>query len=94
MRSLLERLTALAAVLFLALAFTQAESPVAIIATVAAVVLITSAMAALVTGSREMTVGARAHAHREALSTLPAPAHPSTAGRPRTRAPSMAVSAA
>ena len=59
---------------------------------VATVVLIT-AMAALVVGSREMTVGSRAHAHREAMTSLPAPAHPSTAGRPRTRAPSLAVPA-
>jgi len=91
-RTLLERLAALTAVLFLALALTQAGSPAMIIASVATVILI-SALAAVVTGAREMTVGARAHAHREALSTLPAPAHPSTAGRPRTRAPSRAVPA-
>ncbi len=82
---------ALTAVLFLALALSS--EPTAVIAGVAAVLLITAAMAVLVTGSRELTVGARAHAHREAMSTLPAPAHPSTAGRPRTRAPSMAVPA-
>lgn len=90
MRILLERLTALSAVLFLALALTT--EPAAIVAAVATVVLITAA-AALVVGAREMTVGARAHAHREAMTSLPAPAHPSTAGRPRTRAPSMAVPA-
>ncbi|MCU1411557.1 MAG: hypothetical protein JWR04_2264 [Rhodoglobus sp.] len=87
---LLERVAALAAVLFLALALTT--EPAAIVAAVATVVLIT-AMAALVVGSREMTVGSRAHAHREAMTSLPAPAHPSTAGRPRTRAPSTAVPA-
>ena len=90
MRTILERLTALSAVLFLALALTT--EPAAIVAAVATVVLITAA-AALVVGSREMTVGSRAHAHREAMTSLPAPAHPSTAGRPRTRAPSMAVPA-
>ena len=87
---LLERAAALAAVLFLALALTT--EPAAIVAAIATVVLIT-AMAALVVGSREMTVGSRAHAHREAMTSLPAPAHPSTAGRPRTRAPSTAVPA-
>ena len=92
MRTLLERLAALAAVLFLALAVTQVTSPALVIASVATVILM-AAMATLVTGSREVTVGARAHAHREAMSTLPAPAHPSTAGRPRTRAPSMVVPA-
>lgn len=88
----MERLAALTAVLFLALAVTQVTSPALIIASVATVILI-AAMATLVTGSREMTVGARAHAHREALSTMPAPSHPSTAGRPRTRAPSTVVTA-
>ena len=87
---LLERAAALAAVLFLALALTT--EPAAIVAAIATVVLIT-AMAALVVGSREMTVGSRAHAHREAMTSLPAPAHPSTAGRPRTRAPSLVVPA-
>jgi len=38
-------------------------------------------------------VGARARAHREAMSTLPAPAHPDTAGRPRTRAPAGVIPA-
>ena len=92
MRTLLERLAALTAVLFLALALTQAGSPALVFASVATVILM-AALAAGVTGARELTVGARAHAHRESLSTLPAPAHPSTAGRPRTRAPSGTVPA-
>ena len=92
MRQLREHLAALAAVLFLALALTHVGSPALIIASVATLILMAAA-AAVVTGSHTLTVGARAHAHREALSTLPAPAHPSTAGRPRTRAPSRAVPA-
>jgi hypothetical protein len=32
-------------------------------------------------------VGRRARAHRQALDAMPAPQHPSTEGRPRTRAP-------
>lgn len=90
MRILLERVTALAAVLFLALALTT--EPSVIIASVAAVILI-AAIATLVVGARAITVGGRAHAHREALSSMPAPAHPTTAGRPRTRAPSIEVAA-
>ncbi|CAN5294549.1 hypothetical protein BH09ACT5_BH09ACT5_20950 [soil metagenome] len=93
MRILQERLTALMAVLFLALALTQAESPAAIIASVAVVALV-AVMAGLVVGSRELTVGSRARAHRDALTAQPAPAHPSTAGRPRTRAPSTGILAA
>ena len=85
------------AVLLLALALTPPASPTAVIASIATLVLVTAVavrFGALVVGSREMTVGSRAHAHREALTALPAPAHPSTAGRPRTRAPSMVVPAA
>jgi hypothetical protein len=90
-RFLPKHLVAVLAVLFVTLALTS--EPAAVVASVAAM-LILAAVAALVTGAREMTVGARAHAHRDALTTQPSPAHPSTAGRPRTRAPSLAVSAA
>jgi disulfide bond formation protein DsbB len=87
---MLERLAALAAVLFFALAL--ASEPSMLVVGVAAALLV-AVLATRVVGERELTVGARAHAHREAMSTLPAPAHPSTAGRPRTRAPSMVVPA-
>lgn len=40
-----------------------------------------------VIGASEVTVGARARAHREVLSGMPEPRHPSTAGRPMARAP-------
>jgi hypothetical protein len=83
-------MTALAAVLFLALALTA--EPSAIIASVAAVILV-AAIATLVVGASAVTIGGRARAHREALSSQPAPSHPTTAGRPRTRAPSMVVPA-
>lgn len=87
---MLERLAALAAVLFFALAL--ASEPSTLVVGIAAALLV-AVLATRVVGDRELTVGARAHAHREAMSTLPAPAHPSTAGRPRTRAPSMVVPA-
>lgn len=83
--------------LFVVLAIAQATQPSALLlgaAAVAAVGILAVRYAALVVGSREMTVGSRAHAHREALSTIPAPAHPTTAGRPRTRAPSQSITAA
>jgi len=97
MRRTYERFAALLGVLFVALAVTQASSPTAIIAGIATAVLVAAIAVragALVTGSREMTVGARAHAHRETMSAMPAPAHPSTAGRPRPRAPSAVFTAA
>jgi ascorbate-specific PTS system EIIC-type component UlaA len=97
MRALYERMVAATAVLFVA--FTVAQvAPTALLVTSIAAIAIASLVAvryaAAVTGSRELAVGHRAHAHRETLSAMPAPSHPCTAGRPRTRAPSQAASAA
>jgi hypothetical protein len=50
--------------------------------------------AAVVIRSQEITVGGRAHEHRQALSMMPAPQHPATPGRPRTRAPSLWIAVA
>ena len=80
--------------LFLAVAVAQTGSPAALAAGIAAVAVAAAITMAVVPSTREMTVGSRAHAHREALSVMPAPQHPATAGRPRTRAPSMAAFAA
>jgi len=41
-----------------------------------------------------LMVGARALAHAEPLSETPAPSHPTTAGRPLGRAPTLAIAAA
>ena len=43
---------------------------------------------------RMVMVGARALAHAEPLSETPAPSHPTTAGRPLGRAPTLAIAAA
>lgn len=97
MRTLHARLVMLTAVLLVALAVTQAGSPAIALAGVAAVVL-TAALAVrfagVVLGARQLTVGARARAHKEALGEMPEPRHPSTAGLPLTRAPSRVVIAA
>ena len=89
MRLITERLAALAAVLFLALALTQGASPAMILVAV----LVVAIAATEVIGGREL-VGARAHAQRQAMQAQPSPSHPTTAGRPRTRAPSTVVFAA
>ena len=47
----------------------------------------------LVLGSAEMTVGARAQVRRSVAFGMPAPQHPTTPGRPRTRAPSQSIPA-
>lgn len=96
MRFLTSRLAALAAVLFVALAVASGGSPATVLVvtvTVTAALLATAIAATLVVGTREVTVSSRAHAHRQALNEMPAPSHPSTAGRPMTRAPSRVVSA-
>lgn len=58
-----------------------------------AAVLVARAASAVVHG-RAMTTGERARQHREGLREVPAPRHPNTVGRPRTRAPSLAIAAA
>jgi hypothetical protein len=97
MRALYERMVVVSTVLFVALAVAQGGSTTVFVASVAAVAvagIVAVRYAAVVTGSGELVVGARAHAHREALSTSPSPSHPSTAGRPLTRAPARSVPAA
>ena len=89
MRLITERLAALAAVLFLALALTQAQSAAMILVAV----LVVAITATVVVGSRELA-GGRAFAQRQARQAQPAPSHPTTAGRPRSRAPSLVVFAA
>jgi hypothetical protein len=95
--TVVHRLGLLLTALTMVLAVSQGTSQTALVATIAAVALagvLAVRGAALVTGSRTITVGSRARAHREELTSAPAPSHPSTEGRPRTRAPSLSVQAA
>ena len=97
MRALHERMVVVSTVLFVALAVAQGGSTTVLVAGIAAVAfagVVAVRYAVLVVGSRELVVGERAHAHREALSGMPAPSHPSTAGRPLTRAPAQSILAA
>ena len=59
---------------------------------IAALALAVHACASL--APRMVMVGARALAHAEPLSETPAPSHPTTAGRPLGRAPTIAIAAA
>lgn len=97
MRTLHERIVMVSTVLFVAFAVAQGGSASVLVVSIAAVAVagvLAVRYAAIVIGSRELIAGGRAHAHREALSRMPAPSHPSTAGRPRTRAPSPSIPAA
>ncbi|MBC7725278.1 MAG: hypothetical protein H7146_11110 [Burkholderiaceae bacterium] len=99
MRFAHERLVTVVTALFLALTVAQGDHALVIAGLAAlaiAAIAVTSVAvrsAASVPGRLEIVVGRRAHAHREALSVAPAPQHPSTAGRPRTRAPSGPLAA-
>ena len=97
MRWLRARLVMIMTVVFVALAVAQTESSTAMAATIvglAVVAALGARYAALVIRSREITVGRRAHEHREGLVEVAAPRHPSTPGRPRTRAPARELRAA
>ena len=97
MRALYERIVMVTTMLFVALAIAQGGSTAVLVASIAAVAVVSVVAvryAALVTRSRELVVGERAHAHREVLSGMPEPSHPSTAGRPLTRAPARSIPAA
>ncbi|PRY70025.1 hypothetical protein B0I08_101147 [Glaciihabitans tibetensis] len=79
------------AVLLVVLAPAALASPTTLAAAVAvtiiAAVLVLQA-AAVTSGSRSALARSTAFARRQERSAEPAPQHPDTAGRPRTRAPS------
>lgn len=94
MRTVYERLVIVATLVSVALAMSQGSSQSLVIVGVATALLVSAVRcAAVVIGSPEVTIGTRARAHREALSGMPAPRHPSTAGLPLTRAPSQGLAA-
>jgi len=73
------------------LSIAQAEPSTLVFAGIAALAVgavLAARYAAVVIRSQEITVGDRAREHRQSLIGMPAPQHPDTAGRPRTRAPS------
>lgn len=100
MRDLLLRLALVGGVAMLVAFALGQPTPLATAGIVAAGVV---ALAALVVVAHaaarpvarvELVVGSRARAHRESLGEQAEPAHPLTAGRPLSRAPGAAASAA
>jgi hypothetical protein len=82
---------------FVVLVAAQAEPSGLLVAGLATIVVaagLSARYAAIAVRTRELTVGSRAREHREALSVMPEPRHPDTAGRPRTRAPAQSPAAA
>lgn len=98
MRWFTERLVMLMTVTFLVLAVAQSAEPSSLllagVVAAAAAMLLLAHYSAVTVARQSITVGGRAREHRESLSEVPAPQHPDTAGRPRTRAPSQSPPAA
>ena len=96
MRRHIESLVMLMTVSFVVLAVAQAEPSTLLVAGLAAVTitaLLSARYLAVLITSRVLRIGHRSRAHKDALSVMPAPQHPDTAGKTRSRAPtrSMAV---
>ncbi|MHC5795639.1 hypothetical protein ACVXZ4_05715 [Lacisediminihabitans sp. FW035] len=64
------------------------------IAAAAIAVIVAMRFAVLAVGCLELAIGCRARAHRQVLGRMPAPQHPRTSGRPRTRAPAQSITVA
>ena len=97
MRWLIERvilaLTASLLVLTLASSEPSALAFAGLVA-LAVTAIVTVRYAAILLRARELGIGRRAREHRQVLAFEPAPQHPNTAGRPRSRAPSRPIAAA
>jgi hypothetical protein len=92
---MIERLAVLLGLAFVALALANSTTTlVAGIGAVALAAVLASRYAAISIRSHVVTVGTRAHEHRESFSSIPEPSHPDTAGRTRSRAPSQSPAAA
>src|SRR5690242_12203538 len=94
MRNLFRALAMLASVALGALVVSQATTASTAAVSVAASLLVLAIAMRIVSvtaNARKVTVGSRAREHREVLTHLPAPAHPDTTGRTRSRAPSTGV---
>jgi hypothetical protein len=69
----------------------SATSVVAGVAAVAIASAVAARYASRVVLRSEMVVRVRSHARRQAESAVPAPQHPQTPGRRRSRAPSLSI---
>ena len=91
MRTLLERLIATFGVLLFAVALSQGSSEVLLVAAIAVAAMVVLTLAPSSYG----TAVASEHQQQHYLeSGQPAPSHPSTAGRPMTRAPARSIATA
>ncbi len=97
MRRIIESLVMIMTVSFVVLAVAQAEPSTLLVAGLAAVTitaLLSARYLAVLITSRVLRIGHRSRAHEAALAVKPAPQHPDTAGRPRSRAPAQSAAVA
>ena len=95
-RDMTARLGVMLGTLLVVFAVLDAGSTLAVVASVAAVAIAAGLAAQYAAGAarRISTSGpARSHARRQSLRAVPAPQHPLTPGRRRSRAPSRMVAA-
>jgi hypothetical protein len=96
-RWLMERFALVFAVPLLVLTVGSAQPSALAITALVAIALtavISVRYAAVLLQAAEIRIGRRAREHREALTFAPAPRHPNTRGRTRSRAPSRPVAVA
>jgi hypothetical protein len=94
MRSLLERIVMVMTLVLLVASLGQANSATALVAGLAALAIAT-VLVARRSGAvaLRVQVGLRAREHRQLVAAQPAPSHPNTAGRTRSRAPGQSAAA-
>ena len=94
MRTLLERLVMVLTLVLLVASFSQAQTATALVAGLAALAIAT-VLVARRSGAvaLRVQVGLRAREHRQLVAAQPAPSHPNTAGRTRSRAPGQSAAA-
>jgi hypothetical protein len=90
-RTLYERLMALAGILLFVVALSNSSTEVLLVAAIAVAAIVVLTLAPNV-GSGLVAAKSRAQHYLE--SGQPAPSHPSTAGRPMTRAPAQSIATA
>ncbi|MGX5680004.1 hypothetical protein [Schumannella luteola] len=97
MRLIATRLLALLGVVLVVAAVGPADQPAAVVAALSLASIAAIAIAAsvvLAVAPRAASGGVRARQHRQVLIGMPAPQHPATPGRTRSRAPGEVAPAA
>jgi hypothetical protein len=94
MRTLLERIVMVMTLVLLVASFGQTQSAAVLVVGLAALAIATVLVARRSgAATLRVQVGLRAREHRQLVVAQPAPSHPNTSGRTRSRAPGETVPA-